>query len=112
MLRRICILFTAVLVASVSALSVVRAQPYYERSLCSNVPGVWHWFSNDDVYFYPNGHLQGSTVGGSWVCARGRMIISWNSGNTDRVRISSSGTYMSGVNQVGTHIWGRRIGGL
>ena len=91
--------------------SVERSAPQ-ERGRCDGLPGVWEWFSGRNAYFYPDGHLRGGSFTGSWDCTLGEVVIAWSHGHTDRVTISSNGSYLSGFNDVNTPVWGRRIGNL
>jgi hypothetical protein len=105
----------AVLVASVfTAVAALGSSASWaqDRGHCGSLPGVWKWFSGNNAYFYPGGHLRGGGFTGSWACTRGEVVIVWSHGHTDRVTISPSGIHLSGVNESGTPIWGRRIGGL
>jgi DNA-binding winged helix-turn-helix (wHTH) protein len=83
-----------------------------EEARCTNLPGIWEWFSGKNAYFYPDGNLRGGGFSGSWACADGNVVIAWSHGHTDRVTISPNGTYLSGANDIAAPVWGRRIGNL
>ncbi len=96
-----------------SATSIGLAQPYEGLGRCGYLPGVWMWFSGNRTYFYPDGTVQGGgNVTATWTCARGTAVITWSHGFIDTVTISPGGQHLSGFNQNGGHIWGRRIGDL
>ncbi len=47
---------------------------------------------------------------GSWSCDGKHTVISWSHGYTDVLEMSEDGNYMSGFNNAGGRIWGRRLG--
>ena len=114
MLKRGFQLLCALVVIGGSAPSMGWAQPYWAQGPCGAVPGVWQWFSGHDVYFFPNGTARGGegTVSATWSCGAGMVVIAWSSGAVDRLALSPGGGHLSGFNQAGTHVWGRRMGGL
>jgi hypothetical protein len=114
MLTRGFRLLCALVVIGGLAPSMGWAQPYWEHGHCGAVPGVWQWFSGHNAYFYPDGTARGGegTVSATWSCSAGRVVIYWSNGGADRLALAPGGQYLSGFNQVGTHIWGRRIGDL
>jgi hypothetical protein len=80
-----------------------------------NIVGTWSWFTGESVEIRADGtvraaggntgvwrveHDQGGTV----------YVINWNNGQyIDRLRLQ--GNRLDGSNQIGTHVWGERVGG-
>lgn len=78
---------------------------------CNAVPGVWDWFINGDVTFRSNGSLVQGSLGGRWQCANGTVTITWDHGYTDQLTLADDGRMMTGTNQTGNTVSGRKRGG-
>lgn len=79
------------------------------HSQCNSIPGLWSWFVNGNVTFYPDGSLVQGSLTGSWACTEGLVRIVWSHGYTDDLAVSSDGRHMSGQNQNGNHVTGDKI---
>lgn len=80
---------------------------------CSRIPGLWSWFINGDVTFKENGSLVQGELTGAWTCdEEGAVRISWSHGFFDTLMLSEDGSSLTGTNQTGHAISGRRIGDL
>ncbi len=103
--------FSAVLACWIALTSVAAfAQPNNDEDRCRNLPGVWEWVVNGNVNFFRDGRLRQGSLTGSWACNGRHTVIAWSHGYTDRLEMSEDGNYMSGLNNAGGRIWGRRIG--
>jgi hypothetical protein len=106
MTKRIFFLLSGLVAAALFA----PAPSWAQGSLCTAVPGVWLWFDNSYVSFYPNGLARGGDIA-HWRCSGRQVVIHWSRGWTDRLVLSSNGDYLSGFNQAGSRIWGQRKAG-
>jgi hypothetical protein len=106
MTKRMCFLLSGLIAAAAFA----PAQGSAQGSLCYAMPGVWLWFDNSNVSFYPNGFARGGDTA-HWRCSGRQVVIHWSRGWTDRLVLSPYGNYLSGFNQAGTPIWGQRKAG-
>jgi hypothetical protein len=84
---------------------------------CGDPVGDWAWLLGGTVRFDPDGSATWSPAqGGSAVFARswhcdgsdGSIVIAWQHGFTDRLRLGADGQVLSGTNQAGVAVEGRR----
>jgi hypothetical protein len=71
--------------------------------------GRWRWFTGETVTLYPGGGAQSDRGNrGSWHREGETVVIVWEKGKyIDRLRLE--GNRLSGRNQLGDRVWGRRI---
>lgn len=83
-----------------------------EATYCSKIPGTWSWFVNGDVTFREDGTLVQGPLTGRWTCSNQdrRVSIVWSHGFTDSMVLSEDGTSLTGKNNTGNTVTGRRKG--
>ena len=84
---------------------------------CGNVEGDWTWLLGGTVRFDPDGTAIWSPAPGShavfnasWYCdtTDGSIVVEWQHRFTDRLRLTPDGQLLSGTNQAGVVVEGRR----
>ncbi|MEQ8190716.1 MAG: NlpC/P60 family protein [Candidatus Eremiobacterota bacterium] len=76
------------------------------------ISGVWEWCNGHVKQILPNGTvytLSGNTDIGTWEYnGNGEYIIRWGSKGIDTLNVSSSGTYLYGVNLHKENVWAKK----
>lgn len=67
-------------------------------SSCSKMPGNWSWFTGVTAVIRSNGTATAGPYSATWTCANDAVIMHWNHGYTDRLRLSRNGTHLEGTN--------------
>ena len=67
-------------------------------SSCSKMPGNWSWFTGVTAVIRPNGTATAGPYSATWTCANDAVVMHWNHGYTDRLRLSRDGTHLEGTN--------------
>lgn len=67
-------------------------------SSCSKMPGNWAWFTGVTAVIRPNGTATAGPYSATWTCADDSVVMHWNHGYTDRLRLSRGGTHLEGTN--------------
>ena len=67
-------------------------------SSCSKMPGNWAWFTGVTAVIRPNGTATAGPYSATWTCANDSVVMHWNHGYTDRLRLSRDGTHLEGTN--------------
>lgn len=67
-------------------------------SSCSKMPGNWAWFTGVTAVIRPNGTATAGPYSATWTCADDSVVMHWNHGYTDRLRLSRDGTHLEGTN--------------
>jgi hypothetical protein len=84
---------------------------------CGAVAGEWTWLLGGTVRFEPEGTATWSpvpggsaTFGATWHCdtTDGSIVVEWQQGFPDRLRLSPDGQRLSGTNQAGVAVEGTR----
>jgi hypothetical protein len=84
---------------------------------CGEVAGQWAWQLGGSVRFDPAGSATwapapggSATLSATWHCdtADGSIVVEWQRGFTDRLRLSPDGQRLSGTNQAGVAVEGSR----
>ncbi len=82
---------------------------------CDAAVGEWSWFTGGVVSIANDNSLKynGATLG-SWKCSdagHGVLTLHWNpTGLSDVVSLSTDGNGIAGKNEIGTQVWGKRLG--
>ncbi|MDP1865937.1 MAG: hypothetical protein Q8L13_06280 [Bradyrhizobium sp.] len=67
-------------------------------SSCSKMPGNWAWFTGVTAVIRANGTATAGPYSATWTCANDSVVMHWNHGYTDRLRLSRDGTHLEGTN--------------
>jgi hypothetical protein len=75
-----------------------------KSSSCGRIAGTWKWDRGAIVIIRPNGSASQSDFSGAWTCKeQSQYDLVWTTGYTDHLTLSSDGSHMDAVNNVGTH---------
>jgi hypothetical protein len=77
-------------------------------SSCSKMPGTWAWFTGVTAVIRANGTATAGPYSATWTCANDSVVMHWNHGYTDRLRLSRDGTHLEGTNGFVTVTGNRR----
>lgn len=88
-------------------LVVVRRESSYQSDRCSLIVGEWAWDKRAfPATIYSDGTVVGNDGGkrisGEWKClrrAKGQIVVTWNTGHTDTLMLSSDGYTMTAHNK-------------
>ena len=80
---------------------------------CRDISGSWDWFTGDVKTFVADGAMSDPTGEwtGAWSCTdEGAYVLDWNNQTfVDTLQLSEDGSTLSGHNQFGMKVSGRRI---
>lgn len=77
---------------------------------CRGLAGKWSWSTGGETVIRSSGTLSKGELTGKWTCKSGEVVILWSHGYTDRLTLSGEDGRLSGKNQLGFTITGRRKG--
>ena len=72
------------------------------------MPGNWAWFTGVTAVIRANGTATAGPYSATWTCANDSVVMHWNHGYTDRLRLSRDGTHLEGTNGFVTVTGNRR----
>lgn len=78
------------------------------KSSCGQPVGTWTWWNGGLVTVSGRGTISKGSLSGKWACGGSQVVMIWDHGYTDRMKLSADGSNLSGTNNLGFPVGGKR----